>query len=314
MYLDSKYYSYFNKLGVMKENYSKEHAFMRLVEAIETDTGVHPEFTKKVKSLTIDSPEVSVRACMLYHYDLNVEYTVNGRQKTATVKEYNSGGLPDGIEITKLKGDGDCTIVSDFSSLPYTVYNDNNIFTKDEMEDALLSLIKGRVPSGTSNYGYRGSISAYAVPVMVIIIPFNGKDYQLSYNMHNGHYCWNNPDDPALLKKGKTAGMLAKLVRFAALALSVIGIILGIKGGFGGIVLPLILGIVQFFMWKKGKKEAKFFKKYFIKNPKHGMMGPLKHLIAPVIIGVLGIILGAVMGSAGGTASAVAIADIIATL
>ena len=87
-----------------------------------------------------------------------------------------------------------------------------------------------------------------------------------------------------------------------------------IKGGFGGIVLPLILGIVQFFMWKKGKKEAKFFKKYFIKNPKHGMMGPLKHLIAPVIIGVLGIILGAVMGSAGGTASAAAIADIIATL
>ena len=314
MYLDSKYYSYFNKLGVMKENYSKEHAFMRLVEAIETDTGVHPEFTKKVKSLTIDSPEVSVRACMLYHYDLNVEYTINGRQKTATVKEYNSGGLPDGIEITKLKGDGDCTIVSDFSSLPYTVYNDNNIFTKDEMEDALLSLIKGRVPSGTSNYGYRGSISAYAVPVMVIIIPFNGKDYQLSYNMHNGHYCWNNPDDPALLKKGKTAGGLAKLVRFAALALSVIGVIIGLSNIEAGSLwfVSLILAVVQFIMWRKGKKEAKFFKKYFIKNPKDGMMGPLKHLIAPVIIAIVGIIFGLI--TTGGADAAMAIADIVTSL
>lgn len=287
MYLDSKYYSYCKELGVMKENYSQSGALETLKKAVANTKTADPEFKKAVAALTMSSPQVSIRACMIYRYDIELNYVVGGNIRHGRIADFGQCGVHNDLRITEYKDKGDYTVLRDFSSLSYTLYNDRNVFTYEAMKNALKDVINKQVPRGTTSYESTDwSVSCYAVPVLVCIMKHsNGKTYYLSYNLHNGRYHWEWPYDPALLNKGKKTGLINTLVKIGGVALAAIGIVAAIANGFK--VVSLIASAVSIFIAYKTKKGKEYYNKYFIKNPDHKLVKPL---ISAIIVAVLGFI------------------------
>ena len=137
MYLDSKYYSYCKELGVMKENYSQSGALETLKKAVAGTKTADPAFKAAVSALTLSSAQVSVRACMIYRYDIDLNYVVGGNIKHGRIADFGQCGVNDDLRITEYKDKGDYTVLKDFSSLPYTLYNERNVFTYDAMKKSL---------------------------------------------------------------------------------------------------------------------------------------------------------------------------------
>ena len=298
MYLDSKYYSYCKELGVMKENYSQSTALDSLKKAVNNTKTADPAFKAAVSALTLSSPSVSVRACMIYRYDIELNYVVNGNIRHGRIADFGQCGVTNDLHITEYKDNGNYTVLKDFSSLSYSLYNDRNVFTYEAMKNALKDVINKQVPRGTTSYESTDwSVSCYAVPVLVAIVKHNGGTYYLSYNLHNGYYHWEWPNDPALLNLGKKAGLINKLVKLGGLALSVLGVIIAIStaasstyAGFNPV--PFITAIAAFIVWHKTKKSKDYYNKYFIKNPGHKLLKPLTSAIIVGILGFLTFVLG----------------------
>ena len=291
MYLDSKYYSYCKELGVMKENYSQSGALETLKKAVAGTKNADPEFKKAVAALTLSSPQVSVRACMIYRYDIDLSYVVGGNIKHGRIADFGQCGVNDDLRITEYKDKGDYTVLKDFSSLSYTLYNERNVFTYEAMKNALKDVINKQVPRGTTSYESNSwSVSCYAVPVLVAIMKHsNGKTYYLSYNLHNGRYHWEWPYDPALLAMGKKASKIATLAKVGSIALSVLAIISAIANKFS--IPAIALAVVNFFVVKKTSKSKSFYENYFVKNPDHKLAKPLTSSIITGVIAFLAFIL-----------------------
>ena len=291
MYLDSKYYSYCKELGVMKENYSQSGALETLKKAVAGTKNADPEFKKAVAALTLSSPQVSIRACMIYRYDIDLSYVVGGNIKHGRIADFGQCGVNDDLRITEYKDKGDYTVLKDFSSLSYTLYNERNVFTYEAMKNALKDVINKQVPRGTTSYESNNwSVSCYAVPVLVAIMKHsNGKTYYLSYNLHNGYYHWEWPYDPALLAMGKKASKLATLAKVGSIALSIVAIlstfVTAANSDFAGFnLVPILLAVIDFIFVKKTSKSKGFYENYFVKNPDHGLVKPLvKSIIAGAI-------------------------------
>ncbi len=295
MYLDSKYYSYCKELGVMKENYSQSGALETLKKAVANTKTADPEFKKAVAALTMSSAQVSIRACMIYRYDIELNYVVGGNIKHGRIADFGQCGVHNDLRITEYKDKGDYTVLKDFSSLSYSLYNERNVFTYEAMKNALKDVINKQVPRGTTSYESTDwSVSCYAVPVLVAIMNFKGKTHYLSYNLHNGRYHWEWPYDPALLNRGKKAGLINKLVKLGGVALSVIGLIAMLanidNSGFD--FLSLVASAASIFVAYKTKKSKEYYNKYFIKNPDHKLVKPLITAIVVGALGFLGFILG----------------------
>ena len=292
MYLDSKYYSYCKELGVMKENYSQSGALETLKKAVAGTKNADPEFKKAVAALTLSSPQVSIRACMIYRYDIDLSYVVGGNIKHGRIADFGQCGVNDDLRITEYKDKGDYTVLKDFSSLSYTLYNDRNVFTYEAMKNALKDVINKQVPRGTTSYESNNwSVSCYAVPVLVAIMKHsNGKTYYLSYNLHNGRYHWEWPYDPALLAMGKKASKIATLAKVGSIAVSILSILLVIANEFSN-PLPIVLAVVNFIIIKKKSKSKSFFENYFVKNPDHKLTKPLTTSIITGAIAFFALIL-----------------------
>ena len=301
MKLDSKYYSYCKEIGLMKENYTKERALTALKTAVKEAKAADPKFVEVVNNLTLSSPEVELRVCVLYRYDIDVDYVVGGNIKNTRIYDFGASGCPDGLYITDYKGEGNYTVLQDVSSVPYGIFNDNNLFTYEEMKKSLTNVIDKRLPSGTTSFQSKNwSVSAYFVPVFTIVVNYKGKDYALNYNLHNGGHHWNYPDNPALLKKGKSAKGLGLLAKLGAFVLPIISVISGFDAVSNsvssavptGLVLGIIALIVNFIINKKTKKSKKFYQRYFINNPEKKLLAPIKSSIVMLVIGFIAFIAG----------------------
>ncbi len=287
MYLNKNYYSYCKEIGVMKEMYSRENALEKLKKEIANNSVADPAFKAVVSKLTLNSPQVSLRACMLYRYDINLTYVVNGNIKRGTIAEFGQSGVRSELHITDWGGKGEYTVCQNFDSVPYTLYNDKNIFTFEEMKNALKGVINNRVPKGTTSYESNDwTVSCYIVPVLVVQVEHGGKTYQLAYNLQNGHYHWEWPNDPALYKKGKKVGRISFLLKFVGILLSVIGLIVSATSGNFNFVTIIGVAAAGFIAYKT-KKSKNYFKNYFIKNKGAGMVKPL---ISGILIAALGLI------------------------
>lgn len=298
MYLDSKYYSYCKELGVMKENYSQSSALENLKKAVAGTKNADPEFKKAVAALTLSSPQVSIRACMIYRYDIDLSYVVGGNIKHGRIADFGQCGVHKDLHITEYKDKGDYTVLKDFSSLSYTLYNDRNVFTYEAMKNALKDVINKQVPRGTTSYESNNwSVSCYAVPVLVAIMKHsNGKTYYLSYNLHNGYYHWEWPYDPVLIDMGKKAYKYNKLAKIGSIALSVVAVLSAIATAVGSEYagfnpVPFVLALVNFFVVKKTSKSKSYYEDYFIKNPEHKIVKPLTSAIVTGILAFLAFVL-----------------------
>lgn len=273
MKLDSKYFSFCDKIGIMKENYTHQHALDTIIKKLSAERGADPKFKEIVSKLTLSSPQVEIRACVLYHYDMDVDYVVNGNIKNGTISEFGASGVPDSLHLTEYSGDGNYTTLPDVNNVPYPVWNSNNLFTLEEMKKALGKVIEKKLPSGATSYqSKKWSVSAFFVPTMVVRINYNKKEYQLYYNLQNGYHHWEWPDDPALVKKGNKTKTYTSLMDFVALVLSVFAAVAGIANkGFVPALPAIAIVAVIFFLNKKLKRTKREYQRIFLKNPSQKM-------------------------------------------
>ncbi len=292
MNLNKNYYSYCKEIGVMKEMYSREHALEKLKKEIADNATADPAFKAIVSKLTMNSPQVSLRACMLYRYDIDLTYVVNGNIKRGNIAEFGQSGVRSELHITDWGGKGEYTVCQNFDSVPYTLYNDKNIFTFEEMKNALKGVINKRVPKGTTSYESKDwTVSCYIVPVLVVQVEYGGKTYQLAYNLQNGRYHWEWPNDPAIYKKGQKAGRFSFLLKLVGIVLSLIGLIVSATSdNFNWITI--IGAAASIFLASKTKKSKNYFKNYFIKNKGAGMVKPLISGILVAVVGLVTLIIG----------------------
>ena len=110
MRLDSKYYSFCKEIGLMKENYGHQQALDSIKKSVAQTRAADPAFIAKVQQLTLTSPEVSMRVCILYKYDIDLHYVVGGNIKDGKVNEFGASGVPDSLYITKYQGNGEYTV------------------------------------------------------------------------------------------------------------------------------------------------------------------------------------------------------------
>ncbi|MBE6555906.1 MAG: hypothetical protein E7663_06770 [Ruminococcaceae bacterium] len=296
MRLDSKYYSYCKQIGILKENCSHQSALDTIIKAVKGTKQADPEFVEAVSKLTLSSPEVSIRSCMLYRYDIELDYWVNGNKRHGRIADFGQSGVPDSLQITNYAGDGTYTVLKDFSSVPYSIYNDQNIFTFEEIKNALKGVINKQIPKGTTRYeSTEWWVSAYIVPVLVICLNFKGKEYQMYYNLQNNRYHWKWADNPKLLENGKKARTYATLIKIAAFFFNVLGIILAISGEFSA--FPFVVGlaalVINILIAKKKSKTKKQYQDMFLKNPTKKLASALKTPIAMAIIAFIAFIIGA---------------------
>ncbi|MBO7742020.1 MAG: hypothetical protein J6S21_05645, partial [Victivallales bacterium] len=74
--------------------------------AVAKEKAADPAFVKRINALTLTSPEVRFRACILYQYNASVEYVKNGVINDTTISDIGTLGIPDYLHITDYKGKG----------------------------------------------------------------------------------------------------------------------------------------------------------------------------------------------------------------
>ena len=281
--IDNKYFSFCKEIGIMEENTSHQAALDCIIKAVRGSKGVDPRFVERVSRLTLNSPEVSIRSCVLYRYNIDVDYVVNGLIKNTSISEFGSSGVHDSLHITEYKGDGNYRVIKSAADIPYDVFNDNNLFTFEGMKKALSGVIEKRLPSNYTSFQSKNwDVSAYIVPVLVIILNYNNKEYQMYYNLQNDYYHWEWAEDPVLLKKGNQSKTYSGLLTVASYILTALGILVALSNGagFASTAISILLLVIEIIIAKKSKKSKREYQKLFTK--KDGMTIP--KAIAPYIV------------------------------
>ena len=293
MNLNSQYYSYCKEIGVMKENYGRERALNAMKESVRKAKAVDPEFVKEFDKITLSYSGISYRVCMLYKWDIELDYVVNGRINHGRIADFGESGAHKDLHITNFGDNASYTKLNDFSSINYTLYNNDNIFTYEQMKSALKGVINKQVPRGTTSYeSTNWSISAYAVPVMVIFFKYKDKTYNFYYNLQNGHYHYAWENDPTLINRGKKAKKLNKRIKLFSLLATILFTVLGfaIGSGAGAGIVPIISGALQIVIWKKNTHSNSFYENYFINHPKKKVGALLKSAIFNAILAFFALI------------------------
>lgn len=268
-------FDFCKEVGLMKENYSHQYALDSIKEAVRKDMSIDPKFKDALDRITLDSREVSVRVCVLYEYKVDLIYVSNGQLQSKKIHKFGSSGVNDSLHIGEFKDEGKYTIVNDVTTVKYGIYNDKNLFTLEGMKNALAGAVNDYLPRSVTDWQSKNwEVSAYLVPTLIVCLKFNNENYFLQCNLHNGYHTWQYPNDPALLKRGKNAYLLSKLLRFGSFALNIAAFVFGVfnaisgsKFGVFAIISSIVLFIVQLIVTKKTKKNLKEYKNLFLKNP-----------------------------------------------
>ncbi|MBE6530015.1 MAG: hypothetical protein E7680_05400 [Ruminococcaceae bacterium] len=275
MKIDLQYLSFCKEIGLFKEQISRETALQQLIKAVKDTKAADPEFAEVVSKLTLESKEIAMRACILYHYDLDVDFVINGSIKSTRISDFAStSGSPSGLRITQYSGNGTYATLTDPASIPYPIFNSQNLFTYEGMKGALTEVIEKSLPKYCTSFQSKNwSVSAFLVPVLVLFVPFKGKEYQLCYNLQNGYSVLNYPDNPALLKKGDTAKRINIFGKIGCLLLSALAVFFAIKmrGHVFSIITTIAILIAQIVIAIKTKKERQEYRSQFLKNPQKGI-------------------------------------------
>ena len=298
MGIDNKYFSYCKEIGLMKENYTHQAALNKLIQEVRAAKAVDPQFVATVSALTLSSREVSVRSCAIYHYNVNLTYAQYGNIKHGTVSGLvePKGGSPSSLKVSNYSGEGAYTTIKDGAAIPYPAYNSNGLFTYEEMRQAMSEHLKSKVPSGTTSYESKDwSVAAFIVPVLTVTIYHGGKAYYLYYNLQNGRWSIEWPDDPALINKGKKAKKIGLLIKIASFVLPILGFLLsGLGEGTSNaldFVVPIAAIILNIFIAKKTKKSNREFEQFFIKKPNAPLASAMIAPIAMAVVGFLALII-----------------------
>ena len=297
MGLDSRYFNYCDEIGLLKEHSSKQYALDSIKEKVKEIYSADPAFIEKVQKLTLSSPEVSTRSCVIYHYSAEIEYVMGGNIRDTKVSNFGYQHIADSLHITEFDEDSTYTILKSASDIPYDVYHEDNLFTLEEMKKALTETIGDQLPSGYSSYRSKSwTVSAYIVPVLVVIMKHNGDNYYQYYNLHNNYYSWNWPIDPVIIKKGKQTKKLASFARIASIVLAVVAALFGL-GNFGNgttsiasALIPIGVVILNWYLNKKAKENPKSYQKVYEENRNKSMYSLIVKELVMVGLAVVALI------------------------
>ena len=302
MYLTQKQFNFCDKVGVMVQNQTPEHAHQKLVEAICNEKGADPYFVEQVKNQKCNANNVAY--AVIYRYSIDLEYVVNGLIKDGHIADYGNNGTPSGLDVTNFYKDGNYKSYESIDSLKLWLYNDANLFSLEELKGALKKVIDKRLPSNyTSFKSTNWNVIAYLVPIYTIFAKgSNGKEYQLHYNLHNMKYTWEWPWDPALKKKGKVASLIQFGLDAGGIVLSGLPTLIGLVNGAtvsqaqqSNFIPPVIAGglglAAAIIATVKTKKDKVDCENYFHENPTDSPFKAVtKSLIPAILGGALGII------------------------
>ena len=296
MILESRNFSFCKEIGILEEKYSRDKALDRLKGKVAAEGSADPAFVKKVQALTLNSPEVSIRACILYNYQANVDYVVSGVIKHTKINNFASSGVHKSIHITEFGDNAKYKTLSVGESIPMSIFNQSNLFTYENMKKALTDAIGDDLPSNYSSYETNGwSVSAYVVPVLTVIMKYGGKEYYLYYNLQNGYYHWEWPNDPALEKKGKQIHTFRVLLTVLGYALNIFAIINGIvtssdKGGALCVLVPIAAMIANVVLFNKTRKNVRELQRAVLDAPKKSVLPLYIPTFISVAIGIVALI------------------------
>ncbi len=297
MNVDSKYFSYCKEIGLMKENFTKKSALGHMISQVKAKKACDPAFIAKIEKLTPDSPEVLVRVAVLYNYDVNLTYVQHGNIKHGQVSGFASskGSVRDGLKITTYKDKGEYSVVKDIKSVPYPIYNDKQLFSYEEIKEAMKGLLNSKVPAGTTSYESKDwSVSSYLVPILCVEIKHNGKTYWMLHNLHNGCFSFDWPNNPALLEKGHKAKKIGGLVKLGAFVLPILGLIGAVSGEFSllGLLASIAGFIINLVISSKTKKSKSDYEKIFLNKPNASLTSAIKAPISMAVIGFIAMLIG----------------------
>ena len=250
MGLNSKYFDYCGELGLMQENYTFEDALDTLVGAIKKEKNVDPGFIAELEKLTVYSDEIDPRVVVLYKYNVDLKYLQMGEWHTGTVSNVTTGknGAPDSLHVLEFKGDGNYKVIRSAAEVPYSSWNDNNLFTLDEMKNALKGSVEDYLPARTARYESTSwNVDAYFVPIFSVDVTYKGKEYNLYYNLHNGYYHYEWATNPAIRNKAKKEKTFTTVFKIVSIILSIIGFLSSIGSSAGTTVPCVILTAIQIF-------------------------------------------------------------------
>lgn len=270
MGINNKYFEYCGELGLMKENYTKADALETLKEELRKENDINPKFLEAVEKITLDSSAIDMRVVVLYHVDIDVKYLCMGEWDHGTISENRCNGVPDALHIFDFEGEGEYKILNNASQVPYASWNDKNLFTLDEMKNALKGVIEDRLPARTARWEATGwNVNAYFVPVFSVDVPFNNKEYTLYFNLHNGYYHYEWPTNPEITNKAKKEKTFTTIFKLASIVLSIIGTVVSFgSNSDGAFILPAILTAIQLFVFFKFKKDLDDYRDKYEKKPK----------------------------------------------
>ena len=278
MALKNSQFDFCKKIGLMKENISRQDALNLIKASFANNGDCDPEFKEIAAQLTLDNFTYAVAP--IYHYDVDLKYVLNRKTYTAHIADLGYYHVYKQLEITNYYGDGNYTVVNNLDALNLIPYHQDCIFTLQEMKKALTDTIDKKLPNGYSSFeSERWDVNALLVPVIYAWINFKGQKYNVVANLHNkkiytaSYARWEAP-----YKAAKKARALSLLTVGLSLILPVLGIILSaVNQKWIGLLPAIIGGAVAVFglINIKGKSTtdmAKPFKKQPMPNVAVGMI------------------------------------------
>lgn len=287
MRLTNNNFSYCKKVGMLKENFTREQALKELYEDMVDTPDLDKAFLEEFKKVTTTSSNAGTWVAVMYSYDIDVNYKIQGKTLSKTVNGFGNTGTPDALKVTKYYGDGEYKTLTDVGSqCSFPVWNENNIFSYDEMKGALKNIIDDELPQGWQSYETTDwSVSAFLVPIFSIDIKVYGKEYTVNYNLHNGEYNYKYPIDKQLISKSKKASRLGTFVSIACLVVSIACLLLSfatLSNKAYRAIISAAAVVYNIVMVIKYKKKESYWRDYFAKHSDKGVA----KAILPVLIGV----------------------------
>ncbi len=273
MYAQDSMFTFCREVGLLKENFTVEGGLDAIKKHLSAKDDVDPDFLEAVKKLTV--ADVRKYVGIIYRYDIELDWYKGGNKYHNNINNFGNAGVPEALHITEYYKEGNYTVLKKASDCKLQIWNQNNVFSYEEIKNALKHVIEEKLPNGWTKYSSTSwTVSGYFVPLFCIKIPFDGKEYNLNYNLHNGRFNYHYPYPRSSLKTAKSYKKIAPIFNIIPWVISVIGalcVILTFKEfGKDWLRIVIILGTFALdYFWHIPKKSESDYRKLIqkAKNP-----------------------------------------------
>ncbi len=261
MLLKNEHFDFCESVALLEETYTIESTAELIIETIDKMTDVSDEFKDALSSFLRDKKNWYKRVGCIYHYDIDLDYVVNGKTYNGQIADFGYNHVYDYLNLTEFYKEGNCTKLTNVDALNLYSWNDDNVFSREAIKSALGKVIEGQLPKGWQRYSSNSyTVKAYLVPLAFATFKWNGKDYHFNTNLHNGRYHYEWETNPLIKKKTKKVSALTILLYIPSILISGLVSLISLSSVFeekSSFWVPLILslGIVIYSIYSIVKRD-----------------------------------------------------------